>query len=70
MKDTSINYHYALTDMNYSLEIAIGNSAVIISRDDKSLVHYDVEVVQRPSKSWEKITYSDHDWEKDNQRSL
>jgi len=33
-------------------------------------VHTDIEVVQRPSKSWVKISYSDHDWEKDSDRTL
>jgi hypothetical protein len=46
------------------------NSGKVIARDDKSLVHCDVEVVQRPSKSWKKVVYSDHDWEKDTKRSL
>lgn len=36
----------------------------------QELVHCDVEVVQRPSKSWQKVSYSDHDWNKDTQRSL
>lgn len=34
------------------------------------MVHTDVEVVQRPSKSWIKISYSDHDWAKDSNRTI
>lgn len=41
-----------------------------MDRDDKALVHCDVEVVQRPGKFWAKVTYSDHDWDKDTQITL
>ena len=69
-KELSVNDHFAQADVNFSIEQALENEAVIIARDDKALVHCDVEVVQRPSKSWRKISYADHDWQKDTQRSL
>ena len=40
------------------------------ARDNKALVHTDVEVVQRPSKSWLRVQYEDHDWEKDSNRTI
>lgn len=68
--DISINDHYSQTDVNYALEEGFASKAIIIARDDKALVHTDVQVVERPSKSWYKIAYADHDWAKDTQRSL
>ena len=64
----SINQHFAMADLQYSLRSMDGGC--ILARDDKALVHTDVEVVQRPSKSWVKVQYSDHDWEKDSTRTL
>ncbi|CAC5412537.1 unnamed protein product [Mytilus coruscus] len=66
----SINDHFAQTDINYSIEETLINNGKVIARDGKALVHCDVEIVQRPSKSWKKVIYSDHDWEKDTKRSL
>ena len=69
-QEMSINDHYAQADVNYSIEAVLLAHGKVLARDDKSLVHCDVEVVQRPSKSWKKVVYSDHDWEKDTKRSL
>lgn len=49
--NVSINDHYAQADVNYSVEDTLSNNGKVIARDDKALVHYDVEVVQRSSKS-------------------
>lgn len=69
-KHKSINSHYATTSMNYTLENMFNRKAAGIARDNKALVHTDIEIVQRPSKSWKKISYSDHDWDKDRNRTL
>lgn len=69
-KLSSINDHFALSDVNYSIEEIMSSGGKVVARDDKALIHCDVEVVQRPSKSWAKVTYSDHDWYKDTQRAL
>ena len=68
--DPSINSHYAMSDFQLSLSEFKYNNGSIIARDDKALVHTDVEVVQRPSKSWHRVTYSDHDWGKSWERTL
>lgn len=67
-KTASINHHFAMADLQYSLRSM--ENECIIARDDKALVHTDVEVVQRPSTSWVRVQYADHDWEKDSKRTL
>ena len=69
----SLNSHYATTNVNYTIEsMCFSNGCAAVERDNKTLVHTDVEVVQRPSKSWMKIgiAYSDYDWAKDSNRTL
>ena len=56
--------------MNYTLENMFNRKAAGIARDNKALVHTDIEIVQRPSKYRKKISYSDHDWDKDRNRTL
>jgi hypothetical protein len=56
--------------MQYALEDMQGRGGASIARDNKALVHTDVEVVQRPSKSWKRVQYEDHDWAKDTNRTL
>lgn len=68
-KHSSINSHYAMCDLQLSLH-EFSRTGCVIARDDKALVHTDVEVVQRPSKSWTRIRYSDHDWEKNCENTL
>lgn len=69
--ERSIDTHFALADLQYTLNNALAFShSGVIARDDKSRVHTDVEPVQRPSKSWTKINYADHDWAKDTRRTL
>ena len=67
-----INSHFALSDLQYTLNstLAFTQGGCVIARDDKSKVHTDVEPVQRPSKSWVRINYADHDWDKDARRTL
>ena len=67
--DRSINSHYATVDMKYTLFNMFERGAAILARDNKALVHTDVEIVQRP-KSWKRIQYSDHDWNKDSKRTI
>ncbi|WAQ93675.1 hypothetical protein MAR_006146 [Mya arenaria] len=68
-KHSSINSHYAMCDLQLALN-EFCRTGGVIARDDKALVHTDVEVVQRPSKSWTRIRYSDHDWEKNCENTL
>jgi hypothetical protein len=44
--------------MNYTLENMFNRKAAGIARDNKALVHTDIEIVQRPSQSWKKILRS------------
>lgn len=68
--DKSINSHFATSDVQYSLSDMYMKKGSIIARDNKAKVHCDCEVVQRPSKSWIKINYSDHDWQKSTDKTL
>ena len=72
VKDPSINIHFATADMQYSYCEAFNRSeeTAVVGRDDKAKVHTDTEVVDRPSKSWRRIRYSDHGFEKDSRRSV
>lgn len=67
-KHPSVNEHYSLADLQYSLREMENYS--ILARDDKALVHTDVEIVQRPSKSSIRVRYADHVWEKDSNHTL
>ncbi|CAG2254246.1 unnamed protein product [Mytilus edulis] len=70
-KHPSLNSHYATANVNYTIEnVCLSHDCAAVARDNKDLVHTDVEVVQRPSKSWIKISYSNHDWAKDSNRTL
>lgn len=40
------------------------NSVLLDSKDAKAKVNCDVTPVQRPGKSWRKITTPDHDWKR------
>ncbi len=66
----SVNSHYAVANVKYALEDMYSRSGCIIACDNKALVHTDVEVVQRPGKSWKCVVYDDHDWAKDSKRTL
>ncbi|XP_021376553.1 uncharacterized protein LOC110465207 [Mizuhopecten yessoensis] len=66
----SINSHFATADVQYFLSYFDLQCMSTIARDNKAKVHCDVEVIQRPSKSWVKVRYSDHDWQKNSDRTL
>ncbi len=68
--DKSINSHYQSADMNYALADICRRGGMRVGRDNKALVYTDVQIVQRPSKSWVRIQYEDHDFKKETQRSL
>jgi hypothetical protein len=72
VKNPSINSHYASANMQYLYRWSFTNEAevAVVARDNKARVHCDVEVVDRPSKSWRQIRYSDHHFEKDSKRSI
>ena len=69
-KHQSINSHFCIADVQYSLTNVHLCDGATIARDNKAKVHCDVEVVQRASKSWVKVQYSDHNWEKSSERTL
>ena len=52
MKNIPPSIAMAPTDVKYALENIYSRSGCIIARDNKALVHTNVEVVQRPNKSW------------------
>ena len=56
-KKPSVNSHYASMAMKYALTDMFKSQGSIIARDNKAIVHTDVEVVQRPSKSWVRVQY-------------
>lgn len=61
-KQPSLNSHYATANVNYTIEnVCLSHDCTEVARNNKALVHSYVEVVQRPSKSWIKISYSNHD---------
>ncbi len=66
----SIDSHYCAANMKYSIQQMLDRGGRVIARDDKALVNTNVEVVQRPSKSWKPIQYPDHHWEKDTNRAV
>ncbi|CAG2227923.1 unnamed protein product [Mytilus edulis] len=66
----SINSHFCTADVQYSLTYFHLYEGSVIARDNKAKVHCDVEVVQRPSKSWVKVRYCDHDWEKSTDKTI
>ena len=73
VKNPSINSHYATCDVQYSYNAAFtnrGNETAVVARDDKAKVHLDSEVVDRPSKSWQRVRYSDHHFSKDSRRTV
>lgn len=69
-KHPSINSQYAVADVKYTVEGMFERDVAGIARDNKALVHTDIEVVQRSSKSWVRVQYEDHDWGKDSNRTL
>lgn len=66
----SINNHYQVAQMKYAMQEMSSKNGIIIARDNKALVHTDVEVVQQPIRSWKVVQYQDHDWAKDPHRTL
>ena len=71
VKNPSINSHYASANMQYLYKRCFEMEEVaVIARDNKARVHCDVEVVDRPSKSWKRVRYSDHHFDKDSKRSI
>lgn len=69
-KKISVNSHYAKAGVRYSLEGMWHPDTGMVARDNKALVYTDVQIVQRPSKSWVRVQYEDHDWSKDPNRTL
>ena len=65
-----MNSNVCIADVQYSLTNVHLYDGATIARDNKAKVHCDVEVVQQPSKSWVKVQYSDHNWDKSSKRTL
>ena len=59
-----INLRWSTANVNMSMDFAYYNASNIMidSKDAKAKVLADVSPVQRPGKSWRKITLPDHDW--------
>lgn len=59
-----VNLHWSTQNVNLTLDFArtTPDNVVVDSKDDKAKVHADVSPVQKPGKTWRKITLPDHDW--------
>ena len=59
-----INLHWSTQNVNLTLDFARASpdNVMVDSKDAKAKVHADVSPVQKPSKTWRKITLPDHDW--------
>jgi hypothetical protein len=59
-----INLRWSTHNVNLTMDHAHLNSrsVMIDSKDAKAKVHTDISPVQKPGKTWRKITLPDHDW--------
>jgi hypothetical protein len=59
-----VNLRWATSNVNLSMDFAHLHSTnvMIDSKDAKAKVQADVSPVQKPGKTWRKITLPDHDW--------
>ena len=59
-----VNLHWSTQNVNLSLDVAhsFPNIFIVDSKDAKAKVHSDVSPVQKPGKTWRKMTLPDHDW--------
>ena len=70
VKQKSNKSHFATTDVRCTLVQVFKFQTATVARDDKARCPCDCEIVDRPSKSWTKISYSDHSFQKDTSRSI
>eukprot|EP00854_Cymbomonas_tetramitiformis_P029283 gene29283-36447_t len=67
----SRNAHFATAGMNYSYNDYLDDEyGAVLAGDAKAKTHTDVAPVQRPGKSWSKVVFDDHDWDKRSKRDL
>ena len=59
-----VNVHWSTQNVNLTLDFARSNpdNVMVDSKDAKAKVHADVSPVQKPGKTWRRITLPDHDW--------
>ena len=61
-----VNLHWSTHNVNLTIDCAhlFPNIIMIDSKDAKAKVNTDVSPVQKPGKTWRKITVPDHDWDR------
>ena len=59
-----INLHWSTHNVNLTMDYAHlqSHNVMIDSKDAKAKINADVSPVQKPGKTWRKITLPDHDW--------
>ncbi len=67
-----INLHWSTQNMNLTLDYAhkFPENVIVDSKDGKAKIQADVAPVQKPGKTWRKITLPDHDWDRTNDASF
>ncbi len=67
-----INLHWSTQNVNLTLDLAhsLPKDILVDSKDAKAKINADVSPVQKPGKSWRKITLPDHDWNRSAQNSI
>ena len=61
-----VNLHWSTQNVNLTMDYAHlhPKSIMVDSKDAKAKVNADVSPVQKPGKTWRKITLPDHDWDR------
>ena len=59
-----INLHWSTHNVNLTMDYAHlqSHNVMIDSKDAKAKINADVSPIQKPGKTWRKITLPDHDW--------
>lgn len=67
-----MNLHWSTQNVNLTLDLAhaMPNDMLVDSKDAKAKIHADVSPVQKPVKTWRKITLPDHDWNRSSQAAV
>lgn len=67
-----INLHWSTQNVNLTLDLthSLPNDILVDSKDAKAKINADISPVQKPGKSWRKITLPDHDWNRSAQNSI
>ena len=67
-----INVHWSTQNVNLTLDLAhsLPNCIMVDSKDAKAKIHSDVSPVQKPGKTWRKVTLPDHDWNRSSHNAI